>query len=161
MATDLSAGMNGAIGILVALAQREQTGRGQHVDTSLLEAGISLGVYEAAGVFANGEVPERLGQGHRGSAPYQLFPTRDAYMTVGCANDRFWQLACEVLGCSHLVDDPRFASKPDRVANNVALVEALTPFFQKQTTAHWCEKFDAVGVPAGPVLCLTRPRPSP
>ena len=150
--TDLSAGMNGAIGILVALAAREQTGRGQHVDTSLFEAGLSLGVYEAAGVFATGEAPERLGQGHRGSAPYQLFPTADSYMTVGCANDRFWHLACEVLGCMHLTEDERFITKPDRVKNNTALVEALTPFFQAQTTAHWCEKLDAVGVPAGPVM---------
>ena len=150
--TDLSAGMNGAIGILVALAAREQTGRGQHVDTSLFEAGIALGVYEAAGVFANGEVPERLGQAHRGSAPYQLFPTADGCMTIGCASDAFWRVSCEVLGCLHLRDDPRFVSKPDRVKNNTVLVEELTPFFEKQTTEYWCEKFEAVGVPAGPVM---------
>ena len=66
--TDITAGMHGAIGVLTALAARERTGRGQHVDTSLFEAGISLGLYEAASVFATGEVPERLGQGHRGSA---------------------------------------------------------------------------------------------
>jgi crotonobetainyl-CoA:carnitine CoA-transferase CaiB-like acyl-CoA transferase len=150
--TDLGAGMNGAIGILVALAARERTGRGQHVDTSLFEAGIALGVYEAAGVFATGKAPARLGQGHRGSAPYQLFPTADSYMTVGCANDRFWQLTCEVLGCTHLISDARFVTKPDRVQNNAALVEALTPFFQAQTTQHWCERLEAVGVPAGPVM---------
>ncbi len=150
--TDLSAGMNGAIGVLTALAARERTGKGQHVDTSLMEAGIALGVYEAAGVFANGQVPERLGQGHRGSAPYQLFSTKDSYMTVGCASDRFWQGACEILGCDHLVEDERFLSKPDRVQNVGPLVEALTPFFQEQTTAHWCEKFEKAGIPAGPVM---------
>ena len=150
--TDLGAGLNGAIGILAALAARERTGLGQHVDTSLFESGLSLGVYEAAGVFATGEVPERLGQGHRGSAPYQLFPTADSYMTIGCANDRFWELTCEVLGCPHLTADPRFATKPDRVANIAALVEALTPFFERETTAHWCERLEAVGVPAGPVM---------
>ena len=150
--TDLGAGLNGAIGILAALAARERTGAGQHVDTSLFESGLSLGVYEAAGVFATGEVPERLGQGHRGSAPYQLFPTADSYMTIGCANDRFWELTCEVLGCPHLTNEPRFATKPDRVANIAALVEALTPFFEHETTAHWCERLEAVGVPAGPVM---------
>ena len=150
--TDLGAGLNGAIGILAALAARERTGLGQHVDTSLFESGLSLGVYEAAGVFATGEVPERLGQGHRGSAPYQLFPTADSYMTIGCANDRFWELTCEVLGCPHLAADPRFATKPDRVANIAALVEALTPYFERETTAHWCERLEAAGVPAGPVL---------
>ena len=150
--TDLGAGLNGAIGILAALAARERTGLGQHVDTSLFESGLSLGVYEAAGVFATGEVPERLGQGHRGSAPYQLFPTADSYMTIGCANDHFWKLTCDVLGCPHLTGDPRFATKPDRVRNVAALVEALTPYFKRETTAHWCAKLEAVGVPAGPVM---------
>ena len=150
--TDLGAGLNGAIGILAALAARERTGLGQHVDTSLFESGLSLGVYEAAGVFATGEVPERLGQGHRGSAPYQLFPTADSFMTIGCANDHFWKLTCDVLGCPHLTGDPRFATKPDRVGNVAALVEALTPYFKRETTAHWCAKLEAVGVPAGPVM---------
>ena len=150
--TDLSAGMNGAIGVLTALAAREQTGKGQHVDTSLFEAGLALGVYEAAGVFATGEVPTRLGQAHRGSAPYQLFATADSYMTVGCASDRFWEHACEILGCAHLTEDPRFGNKPDRVKNNLELVEELTPYFQKQTTEHWCEKFEQAGIPAGPVM---------
>ena len=150
--TDLGAGLNGAIGILTALAARGQTGLGQHVDTSLFESGLSLGVYEAAGVFANGEVPERLGQGHRGSAPYQLFPTADSYMTIGCANNHFWKLTCDVLGCPHLTGDPRFATKPDRVRNVAALVEALTPYFKRETTAHWCGKLEAAGVPAGPVM---------
>ena len=150
--TDLGGGLNGAIGILAALAARERTGLGQHVDTSLFESGLSLGVYEAAGVFATGEVPERLGQGHRGSAPYQLFPTADGFMNIGCANERFWELTCGVLGCTHLTADPRFATKPDRVRNIAALVEALTPYFERGTTAHWCTKLEAAGVPAGPVL---------
>ena len=150
--TDLGAGLNGAIGILAALAARERTGDGQHVDTSLFESGLSLGVYEAAGVFATAEVPERLGQGHRGSAPYQLFPTADSYMTIGCANDRFWELTCDVLGCPHLTRDPRFTTKPDRVRNIAALVDALTPYFRSETTAHWCGKLEAVAVPAGPVM---------
>ena len=150
--TDLGAGLNGAIGILAALAARERTGLGQHVDTSLFESGLSLCVYEAAGVFATGEVPERLGQGHRGSAPYQLFPTADGYMNIGCANDRFWVLTCEVLGCPHLTEDSRFLTKPDRVRNIAALVGALTPYFQRETTAHWCSKLEAAGVPAGPVM---------
>ena len=150
--TDLGGGLNGAIGILAALAARERTGLGQHVDTSLFESGLSLGVYEAAGVFATGEVPERLGQGHRGSAPYQLFSTADGHINIGCANDRFWEQTCEVLGCTHLAEDPRFATKPDRVRNIAALVEALTPFFERETTAHWCAMLEAAGVPAGPVM---------
>ena len=150
--TDLAAGMNGAIGILAALAARERSGRGQHVDTSLYESGIALGVYEAANLFATGEVPERLGQAHRGSAPYQLFPTADGYVTIGGAQDNFWRGACRILGCEHLVDDPRFATKADRVANNAVLVPELEVFFRKQTTAELCAAFDAAGIPAGPVM---------
>lgn len=149
--TDLTAGMHGAIGVLTALAARTRTGRGQHVDTSLLEAGLSLGVYEAATVFATGQVPERLGQGHRGSAPYQLFKTADSYMTVGCASQRFWLGACEILGCEHLTQDARFDTKAERVEHVQALVAAMAPYFAKQTTAHWCAQFEAAGIPAGPV----------
>ena len=150
--TDVSAGMHGAIGVLTALAARGQTGRGQHVDTSLFEAGLSLGGYEAANVFATGEMPQRLGQGHRGSAPYQMFPTEDNYITVGCANDRFWTQACEILGCEQLVSDPRFIVKADRVSNVDALVAEMSPYFKSNTTAYWFERFDAAGIPAGPVM---------
>lgn len=150
--TDVCGGMNGAIGVLIALAARSQTGKGQHVDTSLYESGIALGVYEAAGVFATGEVPERLGQAHRGSAPYQLFPTADGYVTIGGAQDNFWRGTCKILGCEHLVDDPRFKTKADRVAHNKELVPELEVFFKKQTTAALCEQFEAAGIPAGPVM---------
>jgi crotonobetainyl-CoA:carnitine CoA-transferase CaiB-like acyl-CoA transferase len=150
--TDIAAGMNGAIGILTALAAREKTGKGQHVDTSLFETGLALGVYEAAGVFATGEVPKRLGQGHRGSAPYQVFPTADSYVTIGGANDAFWRAACEILECTHLTEDPRFVSNTLRVKNAAILATELEPFFRAKPTAYWCERFAAAGIPAGPVL---------
>ena len=70
-------------------------------------------------------------------------------MNIGCANDRFWELTCEVLGCPHLTADPRFLTKPDRVRNIVALVGALTPYFERETTAHWCAKLEAAGVSRG------------
>jgi crotonobetainyl-CoA:carnitine CoA-transferase CaiB-like acyl-CoA transferase len=150
--SDVCGGMNGAIGILTALAARNRTGRGQHVDTSLFESGISLGVYEAANVFANGEVPERLGQAHRGSAPYQLFATSDGYVTVGGAQDNFWRGTCKILGCEQLVEDPKFKSKAERVANNKELVSELEVFFRRQTTSKLCKAFDEAGIPAGPVM---------
>ena len=150
--SDVCGGMNGAIGILMALVARDQTGSGQHVDTSLFEAGISLGVYEAANVFATGQVPERLGQAHRGSAPYQLFTTSDGFMTIGGAQDSFWRGTCKILGCEHLLNDERFTSKADRVENNGQLVEELGKFFIKRTTKELCEAFEAEGIPAGPVM---------
>ncbi|MDC3079691.1 CoA transferase [Rhodospirillaceae bacterium] len=150
--SDVCGGMNGAIGILMALVARDQTGLGQHVDTSLFEAGISLGVYEAANVFATGQVPERLGQAHRGSAPYQLFTTLDGFMTIGGAQDSFWRGTCKILSCEHLLNDERFTSKADRVENNMQLVEELGKFFIQRTTKELCEAFEAEGIPAGPVM---------
>ncbi len=150
--TDLCAGMNGAIGILTALAARERTGEGQHVDVSLFESGIALGVYEAGYHFATGEVPPRLGQKHRGSAPYQIYPTKDGYITVGAAAQRFWSRLCRALGLEELIDDPRFREKADRVRNNDALNELLAERFRRETTAHWFAALDAEGIPAGPVM---------
>ncbi len=149
---DLCGGMNGAIGILTALAAREQTGQGQHVDVSLFESGIALGVYEAGYHFATGEVPPRLGQKHRGSAPYQIYPTRDGHITVGAAADRFWSVLCGILGCEELIEDPRFAMKADRVANNDALNALLSEIFATETTDHWFERINAAGIPCGPVM---------
>jgi len=150
--SDICAGMHAAIGILMALTNRQNTGVGQYIDTSLFEAGISLGVYEAAGVFANGEVPERLGQAHRGSAPYQMFETADGYITVGGAQENFWIALCEVLGCEHFLVDPRYKTKKDRVKNHVRLAGDLTAFFKKYPTQKIWKLLDDKGIPAGPVL---------
>jgi crotonobetainyl-CoA:carnitine CoA-transferase CaiB-like acyl-CoA transferase len=150
--TDLCGGMNGAIGVLTALVAREKTGEGQQVDVSLFESGISLGFYEAASYFATGQVPEKLGQRHRGSAPYQIFATSDGHIAIGAAAQRFWSLTCEVLGCPELTDDPRFKTKADRVKNNKELVSILEKRLAQKTTGEWFELLDAKGIPAGPVM---------
>ena len=141
--------MNAALGILLSLNNRQNTGSGQYIDTSLFEAGISLGVYEAASVFANGEVPERLGQAHRGSAPYQMFKTADGYITVGGAQENFWVSLCNVLGCEHFLDDPRYKSKEDRVKNHIHLAGDLTSFFENYSTDEIWQLLDDAGIPAG------------
>ena len=150
--SDVCAGMHAAIGILMALTNRQNTGVGQYIDTSLFEAGISLGVYEAASVFANGKVPERLGQAHRGSAPYQMFETADGYITVGGAQENFWIALCKVLGCEHFLSDPRYQTKKDRVKNHIQLAGDLTAFFKKYSTQEIWKLLDDRGIPAGPVL---------
>ena len=96
--SDVAAGMHLAIGILCALEARHHTGRGQLVETSLLESALSFGVYEAAHVAATGATPPRLGQAHRGSSPYQVFPTADGWITLGAAQDNFWIRLCDLLG---------------------------------------------------------------
>ena len=150
--SDLCAGMNAAMGVLLALFERQNSGVGQYVDTSLFEAGLSLGVYEAASVFANGEVPERLGQAHRGSAPYQMFQTSDGYITVGAAQENFWIALCKLLGCEHLLNDTRYQTKKDRVEHHVTLFDELSPYFKKYSTDEIWNLLDGAGIPAGPVL---------
>ncbi len=149
--SDTSGGMFAAVGVLTALASREQTGKGQQVDVSLFESAISKCVYEAAYYFATDERPPKLGQQHRGSSPYQVFKTKDGWMVLGASQQNLWIKACEVLDCMPLTEDPRFLTKADRVANNKALVALLQERFSTGTSQEWFEKLDAVGVPAGPV----------
>ncbi len=149
--SDLGAGMFAAIGILSALAARERTGRGQWVDTSLLDTPLALSVYEAAQYFATGEVPQRLGPGHRTSAPYQAFRTKDGWLTLGVATQQFWLRLSSLLGLEQLATDPRFATNAERVKHRKELAGLLQERFERETTAYWIERLEAEGIPAGPI----------
>ncbi|MFC7474670.1 CaiB/BaiF CoA transferase family protein [Dankookia sp. GCM10030260] len=150
--TDVTAGMYAAIAVLGAVQARHRTGIGQRIDQSLFEAGVSLGVYEAAHVFAHGTRPQRLGQLHRGSAPYRVFRTQDGYLTLGASKEKFWRALCRILGRPELVEDARFTANADRVANNAALVEILQEALAQRPSAHWLEAFGQAGIPSEPVL---------
>jgi crotonobetainyl-CoA:carnitine CoA-transferase CaiB-like acyl-CoA transferase len=150
--SDIGAGMFAVIGILAALHARQSSGRGQRVDTSLLETPIAWAVYEAAQFFATGAVPERLGQGHRTSAPYQAFRTADGWITLGGGSPGFWPVICRVLAIEELLADSRFSTPALRVTHRQALADLLGARFSTQPTAVWLERLEAAGVPAGPVL---------
>src|SRR5881409_178304 len=150
--SDIGTGMFGLIGILAALAHRERTGLGQAVDASLLETPIAWSVYEAAAFFATGEVPRRLGQGHRTNAPYQAFRTADGWINLGGGSQQLWRDICAVLGVEPLTDDPRFATPALRVQHRKELEALLQPRFLSAPTSVWLEKLEAAGVPAGPIL---------
>ena len=150
--TDLSAGMFTTSSILAALMARHRTGLGQHIDQSLLEAGMALGVYEAAHVFSQGTRPERMGQLHRGNSPYRVFRTRDGWITIGANKDGFWRTLCATLGLPELPADPRFATNAHRVRNNESLVPLLQAALERQDSAHWLAALGAAGIPAEPVL---------
>jgi crotonobetainyl-CoA:carnitine CoA-transferase CaiB-like acyl-CoA transferase len=149
---DIGTGMFACIAILAALASRAHTGVGQYVETSLLETPIAWSVYEAAAYFATGQVPGRLGPGHRASAPYQAFRTQDGWLNLGGGSPRFWPRICEILGLDELVEDPRFKSLADRVARRKELEELLEARFLTEPTAYWLERLEAAGVPAGPIF---------
>jgi crotonobetainyl-CoA:carnitine CoA-transferase CaiB-like acyl-CoA transferase len=141
--SDIGTGMFAVIGILAALAARARTGRGQTVDASLLETPIAWSVYEASSYFATGEPPQRLGQGHRTSAPYQAFRTADGWVNLGGGSPTFWPKICRILSVPELIDDPRFATPGLRVKNRKALETLLEAKFRAAPTAVWLERLDA------------------
>jgi crotonobetainyl-CoA:carnitine CoA-transferase CaiB-like acyl-CoA transferase len=150
--SDIAAGMFLAFGLLAALEARHKSGRGQYVETSLLEAATSLGVYEAAHYFATDERPPRMGQKHRGSAPYRIFATKDQYITVGGSQQNFWERLCAIIGMPELQEDQRFRTNADRVANNDVLVGIIQQRLGTRPASHWLAELEQAGIPCGPVL---------
>ncbi|MEZ5098845.1 MAG: CoA transferase [Thermoleophilia bacterium] len=149
--TDIGAGMLCAVGILAALAARERTGEGQLVDTSLFEAGLVFGAWEATQLWASGTLPGPLGSAHRLSAPYQAIRTRDGHVTIGAFAQNLWAAAATAFGHPEWVDDPRFATGQDRLAHREELIELIETVSTTEPSAHWLDRLLAAGVPCGPV----------
>jgi formyl-CoA transferase len=149
--TDIGAGLYCAIGVLAALNARHDTGRGQFVDTSLFEAGIAYGVWEATEYWTEGSLPRRLGSAHRMTAPYQAIRTGDGYMTVAANNDALWRATANALGRPEWLEDPRFETVGTRLTHRAELIEVLESVTTGAPTEHWLETLHRAGVPAGPV----------
>jgi len=148
---DINAGILAALGIVSALVARSTTGRGQVVETSLMEAAIQQTYWHASIFFATGVNPGPTGSAHLLTAPYQAFPTRDGWINVGGANQANWERVVKVIGAPQLAADARFATNADRMKNLGALVPLIGDRLRMKTTAEWLAAFDAEGVPAGPV----------
>jgi crotonobetainyl-CoA:carnitine CoA-transferase CaiB-like acyl-CoA transferase len=148
---DMGTGMWAALGILAALLERERTGRGAVVDTSLYETALGYIGYHLVGYLADGTVPTRQGTVFPMVAPYQVFPTRDGELMIAGGNDRLFASLCEVLDLSELVADERFRTNPDRVRNRDELTVIVSKRLRGHTTAEWHERLTAAGVPAAPV----------
>ena len=152
--TDITAGLLGAMGVMAALVERQRTGEGQRVDTSLFEAGIIHTYWQSAIRFATGVSPGPMGSAHPLNGPYQAFPTADGWINVGAANQTNWLRLTEALDARHLQDDPRFADNPGRMRHLAELEELLSAILRRRTTAEWLAVLEAAGVPAGPVLSI-------
>jgi crotonobetainyl-CoA:carnitine CoA-transferase CaiB-like acyl-CoA transferase len=150
--TDITAGILAAMGILAAYAERQRSGRGQRVDTSLFEAGIVHTYWQSAIAFASGTSPGPMGSAHPLNAPYQAFRTADGWLTLGAANQTNWLRLLDVIEAPELADDPRFADNAGRIAHLPALEAKLSTILRTRTTADWLDRLEAAGVPAGPVL---------
>ena len=149
--TDLGAGLFALSGILAALHHRSRGGEGQLVETSLLEAGVALSVWEATEYFSGRGIPEPLGSAHRMSAPYQAIRCADGHITLGAANDRIFQRLCDLLDHPEWASDPRFAGDTERLAHREVLVEAIEAITCRDSCAHWLELLEARDIPCGPI----------
>src|SRR3954462_5966708 len=149
--TDLGAALFAVVGILAALEYRHRTGRGQQVDTSLLDAGVGLSVWEATQYFSGRGIPERLGSAHRMSAPYQAFKCADGFITIGGANDRSFVRIADVLGHPEWTQMEEFKPDGNRTKHRAALAARIEAITATEPRAHWLALFDASSIPCGPI----------
>jgi len=150
--TDLGAGLFATYAILAAYAYRQRTGEGQHIDTSLLEAGIALSVWEAAEYWSGRGIPQPMGSAHRMSGPYQAIRCADGYITLGAASQRTWERLCQALGRAELITRPEFATDGDRVRHRRELVPLIEEITRAKPMQHWLDMLEDAGVPCGPIL---------
>jgi crotonobetainyl-CoA:carnitine CoA-transferase CaiB-like acyl-CoA transferase len=146
---DLVAGMSAAQGITLALLARERTGRGQKVEIGMLDVMASLLTYQAGLYWNGGGRPARRGNQHPSIVPYEVFRARDAYLTLGVANNSLWERFCHAIARPDLARDPRFDSEAHRVSNRDALIPILDQVLGEQSADEWLARLDRAGVPAG------------
>jgi formyl-CoA transferase len=149
--TDLGAGLFALSAILAALHYRNRTGLGQYIDTSLVEAGVALSVWEATEYFGSREPPEPLGSAHRMTAPYQAIRCADGYIILAAGTDRLFERLSTVLGHPEWAADPAFANDTQRVRNRAILVDRIEAITTRETRAQWLARFDAAKLPCGPI----------
>jgi len=148
---DIITGMYASIAICAALAHREKSGVGQHLDLALLDSQIALLAYQNTNYFSTGKPPPRIGNLHPNIVPYQPFRTSDGRVILACGNDNLYRKFCEAAGRPELADDPRFATNGKRVENRAEMTRLLSQVFARRTTRDWVELLDAAGVPNGPI----------
>ncbi|MBV7482294.1 CaiB/BaiF CoA-transferase family protein [Bordetella sp. BOR01] len=151
---DLSAGLFAAIGILMALLDRERTGQGRWVHTSLLQAQVWMMDFQATRWLIDGEVPGQSGNDHPTSAPTGVYPTADGYINIAAMGSGMYARLCEVLEMPEMNGDPRFASAGLRVENRADLNREIIARTRRRTSAQWIENLNAAGVPCGPILSM-------
>jgi len=148
---DLFTGMMAYGTILTALRQRDQTGKGQWVESALLDGQVAALSYHATGFMGTGVEPKRMGSGHPSLVPYQSFSASDGQFIIGCANQGLWERMCRAIGQDAMLDDPRYTTNTDRVEHRAECVGELSALFAQKTTAHWVDSIVEAGVPCGPI----------
>lgn len=153
---DLATGQNAATAILAALLQRGREGRGQRIDVSLFDTQLAMLANVAGNALFTGTDAPRYGNTHPSIVPYQAFRASDRDFVLAVASEKLWRQLCHALGREDWLADPRYASNAARVANRVALCEALAAVFAGQPAAHWLALLDHAGIPAAPINTVTQ-----
>jgi crotonobetainyl-CoA:carnitine CoA-transferase CaiB-like acyl-CoA transferase len=151
---DITAGLYCAMGILAALLEREVSGEGQWVDSSLLTAQIAIMDFQAARWTVDGEVAPQAGNDHPTNLPTGMFETSDGYLNIAASGDVMFGRLCKAIGAEELLADPRFADGLARRKNRVEIHDAINAYTRTRTTTDWVEHLNAAGVPSGPVYSL-------
>ncbi len=148
---DLSAGLLAALGILTALHEREVSGEGQWVKTSLLEAQIFMLDFQAARYLMQGEVPGQAGNNHPAYIPTGVFETADGQINIATVGSTIWERFCEAVSACHLQEKPEYRTGEDRLRHRDALNAEIAEILRQQPTAEWLRRLNAAGVPCGPI----------
>lgn len=153
---DISGGMFAANGIVVALYNREKTGKGQMVDVSLLDSQVAWLTYRAGAYFASGEIPQPMGSGHPVIVPYQAFKAKDVFINIAVGNDQLWEKFCKAVGLEKVMDDPKFATNAKRVENREEIVKIICDLIATRNGEEWLKILTDAGVPCGPIYTLDK-----
>jgi crotonobetainyl-CoA:carnitine CoA-transferase CaiB-like acyl-CoA transferase len=151
---DLTAGLFAALGILVALLEREKSKKGQHIETSLLQAQIFMLDFQGARYLVKGEVAKQAGNNHPTSIPTGVFKTKDGYINIATAGQKTWQRFCEAAGATALMERPEYKTAEARSKNRDALSPEINKYLAAATSAEWVERLNKAGVPSGPIYAI-------
>ena len=151
---DLCAGLFCAMGVLTALIERNTSGVGQWVQTSLLQSQIFMLDFQAARWLTQGEIPKQAGNDHPTSIPTGVFPTTNGSINIACAGEAIWQRCAKALGHADWIDDPRFLQNADRSKNRKILNGLISEITKTNTSEHWVETLLEAGVPTGPIYSV-------
>jgi crotonobetainyl-CoA:carnitine CoA-transferase CaiB-like acyl-CoA transferase len=153
---DLCSGIFLAQGVLVALLEREWTGQGKWVSTSLLEAMLSMLDFQASRWLMSGEVPPQAGNNHPTGIPTGVFETKDGHINIAASGDDLYKRFCQAVGREDLLTDPRFSTSRARSTNREEIMEVLMPVTRQKTSEEWIQIMNAAGVPCGPIYTIDK-----
>ncbi|MBV0913646.1 CaiB/BaiF CoA transferase family protein [Anianabacter salinae] len=149
--TDIFTGVYSVVGILAALRQRDETGRGQHIDMGLLDVATAIIANQGLNYLTTGTPPERIGNAHQNLTPYQVFDCADGWIIIATGNDGQYRRLCGLLGLPDMATDPEFLTNADRIANREDMTRRLSAAILQRTKADLLAACEAEGVPAGPI----------